>query len=126
MEALNAWWIEMMKSVHFPWLDVVAVVLVIGLMIVGLLLMARTPVVEKETICPNLRKKETVWLRVNIFRNPATKAGLDVQACTEFLNGTGKVTCGKECLRNPELLAVHAALAQKHAEESRQSSPILP
>jgi len=66
--------------------------------------------------CPILGESRQVELSVNVFRRPDHK-GLDVEACSEFLESHGAVTCGKACIHTPEARRVHEEEGQKHQEE---------
>jgi hypothetical protein len=80
--------------------------------------------IKKDTMCPVLQKQVTLKLDANVLRNPSKRSGLDVAACTEFLEG--EVTCGKACLHNPDVQAVHAEEKRKHQEDMRQGNNIIP
>ena len=50
----------------------------------------------------------------------------DVETCTEFLKGTGQVTCGKDCLHLSEVQKVHAEALGKHVEDLKKDDLIIP
>ena len=77
--------------------------------------------------CPVLHKMETIGVGVNIFRDPEKIGkGLDVETCTEFLDGTGQVTCGKLCLFDPAAQALHQEALSAHREVLKKDSLIIP
>jgi hypothetical protein len=53
---------------------------------------------------------------VNVFRG-ANHKGLDVEACSEFLESQGAVTCGKTCVHTDEARAIYEAEAKKHRDD---------
>ncbi len=75
-----------------------------------------------ELQCPILKKKEDVGFDVNVFRSPE-HGGLDVTACSEFLHGTGEVTCGKDCIHTPEARAMHEQEVQRHKQDLGKIGP---
>lgn len=99
------------------------VVAIAGIVIM-LALFRKRNIVKYDTMCPMLKKLETLELDANVFRDPLKHTGLDVVACTEFLDG--KVTCGKDCLHNPDVQAVHAEEKRKHQEDLRQGNTVIP
>lgn len=98
------------------------------LMLIGLavffVLFAKRNRIRTIVKCPVLQKMEELELDVNVFRNPSKHAGLDVTACSEFLDG--KVTCGKACLYNPDVQAVHAEERRKHQEDMKKGNIVVP
>ena len=80
------------------------------------------PHLKKEVECPVLKKKEEVGFDVNVFRSPE-HGGLNVTECSEFLHGTGMVTCGKDCLHTQEARDLHEQEVQKHQQDLRWVGP---
>ncbi len=89
-----------------------------------LALFRKRNLVKKDTMCPVRKKQVTLGLDANVFRDPSKTTGLDVTACTEFLDG--KVTCGKDCLHNPDVQAMHAEEKCKHQEDMRRGNTVIP
>lgn len=90
--------------------------------------MAKKQEVKKIAIqCPVLHKMETIGVSVNIFRDPEKIGkGLEVEACTEFLDGTGKITCGKRCLLDPTVQRLYQEALAAHREVLKKDSLIIP
>ena len=80
------------------------------------------PHVATDLECPVRRKNRRVEFAVNVFRD-ADHKGLDVDACSEFLEKQGAVTCGKTCTHAPEARRLHEEEAQKHLKELAQIGP---
>ena len=75
-----------------------------------------------ELECPVLKKREEVGFDVNIF-HAIEHGGLDVTACSEFLHGAGKVTCGKACIHTPEARALHEKEIREHQRQLAKIGP---
>ena len=80
------------------------------------------PHVIIELGCPVLKKREEVGFDVNVFHG-SEHGGLDVSACSEFLQGKGVVTCGKDCIHTPEARALYERETHKHQDELGKIGP---
>jgi hypothetical protein len=72
-------------------------------------------------MCPVLNKLEDIDFEINIFRG--LEHGVKVTACSEFLSGTGQITCGQECVHTPEARARHEMEVRKHQRELATIGP---
>jgi hypothetical protein len=80
------------------------------------------PHVNVDLECPILRQKREVELEVNVFRS-VEHGGLDVAACSEFLQGNCLPTCGKKCLHTQESYELHEKNVKKHQRELGEIGP---
>lgn len=74
------------------------------------------PHVKADLECPVLKQKREVEMGVNVFRG-ADHGGLDVTGCSEFLDGAGKPTCGKDCVHTHEAQELHKQQVEMHQNE---------
>jgi hypothetical protein len=77
---------------------------------------SEVPEVQAGVNCPNLKEKREVDFEINVFRG-AEKGGVEVTACSEFMQGKGTVTCGQECIHTQEAQCVHQHEVEKHQQE---------
>jgi len=80
------------------------------------------PHVHADLECPIIRQKREVELGVNVFRS-VDHGGLDVTACSEFLQVTGTPTCGKDCLHTRESRELHEEYVEQHQRELGKIGP---
>lgn len=80
---------------------------------------SQTPQVHTEVECPVLKQKREVNLEINVFRG-ADRGGVEVTACSEFLHGKGKVSCGQGCTHTDQARDIHATEVAKHQQELGQ------
>lgn len=74
------------------------------------------PEVQSAVQCPNLRETREVDFEINVFRG-AENGGVEVTACSEFMDGKGAVTCGQNCIHTQEAHAIHQREVEKHQVE---------
>lgn len=74
------------------------------------------PEVQTEVKCPNFKGTREVDFEINVFRG-AEKGGVEVTACSEFLQGKGAVTCGQDCIHTQEAHDIHQHEVEKHQHE---------
>jgi hypothetical protein len=72
--------------------------------------------------CPAKKKNCEVNFEVNVFRG-ASRGGLEVTACSEFLQNKNAVTCGQECIHTPEAQQLHEQEIRKHQDELGKIGP---
>ena len=77
---------------------------------------SEVPEVQVELECPKLKEKCEVDFEINVFRG-AEKGGVEVTACSEFLQGKGAVTCGQYCIHNQVAHDIHQHEVEKHQHE---------
>jgi len=77
---------------------------------------SEVPEVQAEVNCPNLQEKREVDFEINVFRGAET-GGMEVSACSEFLNGKGTVTCGQACIHTQKAHDIHQREVEKHQTE---------
>lgn len=80
------------------------------------------PHITTHLVCPLLKNRVEVGFDVNVFRAPERR-GLDVTTCSQFLSGTGQVTCGKDCVRTPEAFELHEKEIRKHQRKLAKIGP---
>jgi len=80
------------------------------------------PHITTHLVCPLLHKMVKVGFDVNVFHAPE-RTGLDVTTCSEFLSGSGLVTCSKDCVRTPEAFELHENEIRKHKRELAKIGP---
>lgn len=82
----------------------------------------RVPGMTTEVECPILKQKRDVSFKVNVFRGP-DHGGLDVSACSEFLENSGQPTCGHDCVHGPTAHGRYEDELRKHREELGKIGP---
>ncbi len=80
------------------------------------------PVTKAELECPILKQKRDVSFKVNVFRG-ADHGGLDVSACSEFLENSGQPTCGHDCVHGPTAHDLYEDELRKHRDELGKIGP---
>lgn len=83
---------------------------------------SEVPKVQAELECPELKEKREVDFEINVFRG-AEKGGVEVTACSEFLQGKGAITCGQHCIHNKEAHDIHQHEVEKHQHELGKIGP---
>lgn len=76
----------------------------------------KVPEAHAELECPKLKEKREVDFEINVFRG-AEKGGVEVTACSEFLEEKGSVTCGQDCIHTQEAHDVHQREVENHQHE---------
>lgn len=66
--------------------------------------------------CPASKKNCQVTYEVNVFRG-ASQGGLEATGCSEFLERNNAVTCGQDCIHNPEAQQLHEQAVRTHQDE---------
>ncbi len=77
---------------------------------------SEVPEVQAEVICPKLKEMREIDFEINVFRG-AENGGVEVTACSEFLQGKGAVTCGQDCIHTQEAHAIHQREVERHQKE---------
>ncbi len=77
---------------------------------------SEVPEVQTDVQCPNLKETREVGFEINVFRG-VEKGGVEVTACSEFMEGKGVVTCGQNCIHTQEAHAIHQREVEKHQNE---------
>lgn len=77
---------------------------------------SEVPEAHAELKCPNLKEKRQVDFEINVFRG-AESGGVEVTACSEFLQGEGAVTCGQNCIHTQDAHEIHQHEVEKHQQE---------
>lgn len=77
---------------------------------------SEVPEVQTEVKCPKLKENRDVDFEINVFRG-AEKGGVEVTACSEFMEGKGAVTCGQDCIHTQKAHAIHQHEVEKHQNE---------
>ncbi|GEM_PF-1067628 len=72
--------------------------------------------------CPALKKNCEVNFEINVFRG-ASRGGLEVTGCSEFLHNTNAVTCGQDCVHTQEAENLHEQEIRKHQNELSKIGP---
>ena len=80
------------------------------------------PHITTHLVCPLVQQRVEVGFDVNVFRAPERR-GLDVTTCSEFLSGSGLVTCSKDCMRTPEAFKLHEKEIRKHQRKLAKIGP---
>lgn len=77
---------------------------------------SEVPVIHTEVTCLQSKETREVDFEINVFRG-AEKGGVEVTACSEFLQGKGAVTCGQDCIHTQIAHDVHQHAVQHHQRE---------
>ena len=80
------------------------------------------PEITTDLICPVRKKLVEVTLEINTFRC-ADHEGINVTACSEFLQCNGIPYCGKECLHTEEAHDIHQEEVYKHQGDRSHMGP---
>ncbi len=64
------------------------------------------PEITTDFICPVRKKLVEVTLEINTLRR-GDHEGIDVTACSEFLQCNGMPSCGKDCIHMEEAQDIH-------------------
>ena len=72
--------------------------------------------------CPVSKKNREVNFEINVFRG-ADHGGLEVTTCSEFLHDQNAVSCGQDCVHNPEVQKIHEQEIRKHQDELGKIGP---
>lgn len=80
------------------------------------------PIHTAEVECPLLKQKRDVSFKVNVFRGP-DHGGLDVSACSDFLEKSGQPNCGHGCVHGSTAHELYEAELKKHREELSKIGP---
>jgi len=76
---------------------------------------SEVPEVQAEVQCPKLKESREVDFEINVFRG--AEKGVEVTACSEFLEGKGAVTCGQDCIHTDAARDMHQREVEKHQAE---------